>query len=47
VADEEEEQPVLPCRADSAGPMWTKIVTMKQLDPGNKHVMAFFQNFQI
>ncbi len=38
---------VLACRLDPASPMWTKIGTMKQLDPGNKPVMAFFQNLQI
>jgi hypothetical protein len=36
---------VLPWRSDPASPMWTKIGTVKQLDPGNKPVMAFFSNF--
>ena len=38
---------VLACRSDSAGPTWTKIGTVKQLDPGNKPVMAPFRNLQI
>jgi len=35
---------VLACHSDSAGPMWTKIGTVKQLDPGNKPLAAFLQN---
>ena len=35
------------CRSDSAGPTWTKIGTVKQLDPGNKPLAAFLQNLQI
>ncbi len=38
---------VLACRSDLASPMWTKIGKVKQLDPGNQPVMAFFQNLQI
>ena len=38
---------VLACHSDSAGPMWTKIGTVKQLDPGNKPLAAFLQNLQI
>ena len=38
---------VLACHSDSAGPMWTKIGTVKQLDPGNKPLPAFLQNLQI
>ena len=38
---------VLACRSDPAGLMWTKIGTVKQLDPSDKPVMAFLQNFQI
>ena len=33
---------VLACHSDPAGPMWTKIGTVKQLDPGNKPVTEFF-----
>ena len=36
-----------PFQSDSAGPMWTKIGTVKQLDPGNKPLVAFLQNLQI
>ena len=35
------------CHSDSAGPTWTKIGTVKQLDPGNKPLPAFLQNLQI
>ena len=35
------------CHSDPAGPMWTKIGTVKQLDPGNKPFVAFLQNLQI
>ena len=38
---------VLACHSDSAGPMWTKIGTVKQLDPGNMPLAAFLQNLQI
>ena len=38
---------VLACCSDPAGPIWTKIGTVKQLDPGNKPVTAFLQNLQI
>ena len=38
---------VLTCHSDSAGPMWTKIGKVKQLDPGNKHLVAFLQNLRI
>ena len=38
---------VLTCHSDSAGPMWTKIGKVKQLDPGNKHLAAFLQNLRI
>jgi hypothetical protein len=38
---------VLACRSDPANLMWTKIGTVKQLDTGNKTVMAVFQNLQI
>jgi len=38
---------VLACRSDSAGPTWTKIGTVKQLDPGNKPLAAFLRNLQI
>ncbi len=35
------------CHSASAGPTWTKIGTVKQLDPGNKPLPAFLQNLQI
>ena len=35
------------CHSDSAGPTWTKIATVKQIDPGNKPLVAFLQNLQI
>ncbi len=38
---------IFSCHSDSAGPMWTKIGTVKQLDPGNKPLSAFLQNLQI
>jgi len=38
---------VLACRSDSAGPTWTKIGTVKQLDHGNKPLAAFLRNLQI
>ena len=38
---------ILACHLDPAGPMWTKIGTVKQLDPGNKPLPAFLQNLQI
>ena len=38
---------VLACRSDTAGPMWTKIGTVKRLDPRNKPVKAFFKNCKI
>ena len=34
---------VLACHSDSAGPMWTKIGTVKQLDHRNKPVTAFLK----
>ena len=35
------------CHLDSAGPIWTKIGTVKQLDPGNMPLAVFLQNLQI
>ena len=37
---------VLACCSDPAGPIWTKIGTVKQLDTKNKLVMYFFENSQ-
>ena len=34
---------VLDCHSDPAGPMWTKIGTVKRLYPRNKPVKAFFK----
>jgi len=35
------------CHSDSAGPTWTKIGTVKQIDPGNKPLAAFLKKLQI
>ena len=35
------------CHSDSAGPTWTKIGTVKQIDPGNKPLAAFLKKMQI
>ena len=32
---------VLACHSNSSGPMWTEIGTVKQLNPGNKPLVAF------
>ena len=38
---------VMACHSDSAGPTWTKIGTVKQIDPGNKPLAAFLKKMQI
>jgi hypothetical protein len=34
---------VLACRSDPAGPMWTKIGTVKRLNPRNKPIKRFLK----